>query len=437
MQEIKLPNLGEGSDTGTVVNVLVNVGDRIEKDQTIIELESEKAVVPVPASAAGTVSGIRVKNGEKISAGHVILTLDGAGGKQTEKKTDKKEAPSQEEKPKPAESRKAEAPRGREAAEGEASEWAEEEIDESKPMPAAAPSVRRVARQIGLDLRRVPAGGRGGRVELEDIRAYIQRLIRIASRKFESAPEVARTPAPSIDFSRWGPVDKEPFSELRKVIARRMLESKNTLPHVTQFDSVDITDLEALRKKHAPAWKEKGAPLTLTVFAIKAVVATLKRHPVFNASLDEAAEETVFKDYFHIGIAVDTPAGLLVPVIRDADKKNLFEIARTLVDLAAKTRDRKLTSEDMEGGTFTISNQGGIGGEHFTPIINKPQSAILGLGRGSLKPTVVDSKIEPRLILPIAISYDHRLIDGGEAARFTVDLAEAFRGFSEKDLKPE
>jgi pyruvate dehydrogenase E2 component (dihydrolipoamide acetyltransferase) len=237
--------------------------------------------------------------------------------------------------------------------------------------------------------------------------------------------------AEAIDFSKWGPVARKPLSPLRQVIARRMSENWTTVPRVTQFDEADITDLSELRKKNAAAYEQKGARLTLTSFVLKAVVDTLKKHPIFNASLDETAQEIVIKSYYHLGVAVDTEAGLIVPVIRDVDKKSLFELSKDLEDVAKKARDRKVSAEELKGGTFTISNQGGIGGGHFTPIVNKPEVAILGLGRGAMKPVVRGDKVEPRLLLPIAISYDHRVIDGGVAARFAVDLVAAFEGFKE------
>jgi pyruvate dehydrogenase E2 component (dihydrolipoamide acetyltransferase) len=221
---------------------------------------------------------------------------------------------------------------------------------------------------------------------------------------------------------------------LRQTISRRMAESWNAVPRVTQFDDADITALNELRKKHAPAFEAKGARLTLTSFVVKAVVATLKKHPLFNSSLDEAAQEIVFKEYYHIGLAVDTEQGLIVPVLRDVDKKNLLQISKEVNDLAEKARARKVSLEELKGGTFTISNQGGIGGAHFTPIVNKPEVAILGLGRGAMKAVVRGQKIEPRLMLPLTISYDHRVIDGGAAARFTVDLVQALENFSEQDI---
>ena len=225
------------------------------------------------------------------------------------------------------------------------------------------------------------------------------------------------------------------MSPLRKTIARRMVENWNAIPHVTQFDEADLTAINALRKKFGAAYEKKGVKLTLTPFVIKAVVAALKKHPIFNCSIDEVAEEIVFKEYFHIGMAVDTEHGLMVPVIRNADTKSLLDLSHELNALAEKARDRKLGLEEMQGGTFTISNQGGIGGAHFTPIVNKPEVAILGLGRGAEKAVIRDGKIESRLMAPICVSYDHRVIDGGAAARFTVDLVQAFENFKEEEVK--
>jgi pyruvate dehydrogenase E2 component (dihydrolipoamide acetyltransferase) len=278
--------------------------------------------------------------------------------------------------------------------------------------PPASPSVRRMAAQLGVDLSQVRGSEHGGRITVEDVRAHVR----------EPQPMAAER----VDFAQWGPVTKKPLSSLRKTIARRMSESWSAVPRVTQFDEADITALNELRKKHAK--------LTLTPLAMKAVIATLKKHPLFNSSLDEAAAEIVLKEYYHIGIAVDTEHGLLVPVIRDADKKGLLELSKELEDLAAKARERKLSADQMKGGTFTISNQGGIGGAHFTPIVNTPEVAILGMGRGALKPVVRDGKVEPRLMLPLALSYDHRVIDGGSAARFIVDLVKSFENFGERDM---
>ena len=270
---------------------------------------------------------------------------------------------------------------------------------------------------------------------MADLRAYVQRLQQLAaSPKAGSVAPATIPPVGSIDFSKWGGISRKPLSSLRKTISRRLVESWNTIPHVTQFDEVDITDLMDLRKKFAADYEAKGARLTLTSFALKAAVAALKKHPIFNSSIDEGAAEIVVKEYYHIGLAVETDQGLIVPVIRQVDRKSLFELSKEVAAVAEKARDRKVSLDDMKGGTFTLSNQGGIGGAHFTPIVNRPEVAILGLGRSVLKAVVKDRKIEPRLLLPIAISYDHRVIDGGTAARFTVDLLEAFQSFKAADL---
>ena len=428
--DLKLPHLGEGADSGTVVNLFVKEGDQVAKDQPILELENEKAVATIPSTSAGTVTKLYVKAGDKISVGQRILTLGGGNG-----------APA-------AAANKAEpaaAPRAKTAPQPEAEPEpvpAEEPSEESPSNlpPAAAPSIRKLARDLGLDLTKVRGSARGGRIVLEDIRAYIHRLQRLAATPRTQAAAGPSAPAPrppaeQIDFSKWGSVLKKPLSPLRQVIARRMLENWNAIPHVTQFDEADVTSLNDLRKKYAPAYEKKGARLTLTSFAIKAVVQALKKNTVFNSSLDEVDQELVIKEYYHIGIAVDTDAGLIVPVLRDADKKNLFELSKELEELARKARERKVSAEELKGGTFTISNQGGIGGAHFTPIVNKPEVAILGLGRGALKPVVRGDKIEPRLMLPMGLSYDHRVIDGGSAARFITELVQAFQAFKEDDVK--
>ena len=421
--DLKLPHLGEGADSGTVVNLFVKEGDQLAKDQPILELENEKAVATIPSTAAGTVTKLFIKTGDKISVGQRLLSL-----------TESSEA-------KPSRVAKPEKTPERAAREPEPPEDTGETAPEAEPIgatPVAAPSLRKLARELGIDLTRVRGSERGGRIVMADVRAHIQRLQGLAGqpKKLTPAAATVEKPAPEpIDFSTWGTVSKQPLSPLRKVIARRMAESWTAVPRVTQFDEADITGLMALRKKYAAAYEQKGARLTLTSFALKVVVGTLKKHPLFNSSLDEAAQEVVTKEYYHLGVAVDTEAGLIVPVIRDVDKKNLFELSKELDELAAKARERKLSAEEMKGGTFTISNQGGIGSGPFTPIVNKPELAILGLGRGAMKAAVREGKIEPRMMLPVALSYDHRVIDGGSAARFVVDLVQAFESFREEDLK--
>ena len=422
--DVRLPNLGEGAESGTVVSILVKEGDQITKGQTILELENEKAVAPIPSPVTGTVANIRVKEGDKVSVGQVILSTSNGGPEAA------------------AAEAKATAPAKQKAAAPEPEpDLADEEEQEPAsttdgPAPAASPSIRKIAHELGIDLGRIRGSESGGRIVMADVRSYIQRLQKLATRPQAAGGKPPAAVAPSMDFSKWGEITRKPLSPIRKTISERMTESWTTIPHVTQFDEVDITALMELRKKYAPLYEKKGARLTLTSFALKVVVEALKKFPIFNSSLDEAAGEIIFKDYYHIGLAVDTDQGLIVPVLRDVDKKNIFALSREISDLADKARDRKLSLEDLKGSSFTVSNQGGIGGAHFTPIINKPNVAILGLGRGSVKPIVKETRIEPRTVMPIALSYDHRLIDGGIAARFTVELVHGFENFNEELLKP-
>ncbi len=429
--DVKLPHLGEGADSGTVINLLVKEGDRIEKDQPILELENEKAVATIPSTAAGVVGKLFVKTGDKISAGARLISVTEAGGSAAPASV-----PAPAVKSVRAETRVAPAPAPVVAApENGAPEHYEEPPASDGPV-AAAPSIRVMAGELGIDLTRIRGSGRGGRIVLTDVRDYIQRLISAARQPKTAAPgALAKPVAESIDFSKWGAVVKKPLTPLRKVISRRMAENWNAIPHVTQFDEADLSSVLALRKKYVAAYEKKGARLTVTSFVLKAVVAALKKHPIFNSSLDEAAEEIVLKEYYHIGIAVDTEAGLIVPVMRDADKKSMLALSLELEELAKKARDRKVSAEELKGGTFTISNQGGIGGAHFTPIVNRPEVAILGLGKGALKPVVVKDKVEARTMLPLGLSYDHRVIDGGTAARFIVDLVEALQNFKDEDVK--
>lgn len=444
--EIKLPKLGEGAESGTVVNILVKEGEQISAGQTILELENEKAVAPIPAPAAGTVRQLRVQVGDQISAGHLLMVLDPAGGGEAT-------APERPGAPKPARAAPEAAPEpgaeGKEtsqpmlaeasspaaAGEGELST----ELPPSKEPPVASPAIRRMARELGIDLRRVRGRERGGRIVIADLRAYVEQLQRIAFTAARPAPAAApparaKAAPPKIDFAQWGKITRQPLSPLRQTIGRRMVESWTSVPRVTQFDEADVTVLNDLRKKHAPVYEQRGAKLTVTPLILKAVVAVLKKHPPFNASLDEATNELVLKDYFHLGLAVDTEAGLLVPVIRDVDKKSVADLCREVVAVADKARERKLSLDEMKGGTFTISNQGGIGGGHFTPIVNLPEVAILGLGRSKPKPVVREGQIEPRFLLPLALSYDHRAIDGAMAARFITDLVQALENFNEQIL---
>lgn len=425
--DLKLPNLGEGADSGVVVNVFVKEGDPVAKDQAVIELENEKAVASIPSTAAGVVSKLYVKPGDKLSVGQRILSLGDGGAAAAP-------APaSTAKRPEPTTAAKAPV---EETVVEETTADTEEETSKPVAAPVASPSVRKIARELGIDLSRIRGSEAGGRVVLGDLRAYIQRLQKAAEKpKAAVAGTLAKPRAEQIDFSQWGPVTKKPLTSLRQVIARRMLENWNAIPHVTQFDEADFTRLNELRKKFAPAYEQKGAKLTLTPLVLKALVETLRKHPIFNSSLNEITQEVVLKEYFHIGIAVDTEQGLIVPVLRDVDKKSVLDLAKELEQLAQKARDRKVTADDLKGGTFTISNQGAIGGAHFTPIVNKPEVAILGLGRGAMKPVARDGKVEVRMMTPLGLSYDHRVIDGGAAARFIVDLVKALEEFKEEAIK--
>ncbi|RME94809.1 MAG: biotin/lipoyl-binding protein [Verrucomicrobia bacterium] len=419
--DIRLPNLGEGADSGVVVSVLVKEGDTVARDQPIMELENEKAVASIPSPAAGVVKAIHVQAGDKVTVGQKLITLD-AG--------DEGEAVAAEpaagaESPEPALEPASEAA----PVAAEPAPLAAGLPPATGAMPPAPPSIRRLAKELGIDLRRVRGTGRGGRVQMSDLRAYIQHLEKLAARAAATGEEARRPKLEPVDFSRWGPVTIKPLSQLRQVIGRRMSDSWALVPRVTQFDEADVTGLLELRKELAGAYEERGARLTLTVFLVRAVVAVLQKHPIFNTSLDATEENLVFKSYYHIGIAVDTEQGLLVPVVRDVDKKTLLEIARELEDLARRARERKLALEEMKGGTFTISNQGGIGSGPFTPIVNLPEVAILGVGRGAVKPVWREGQFVPRTLLPLSLSYDHRVIDGAQAARFMVDLVQALENF--------
>jgi len=427
--DVRVPRLAEGVESATVANILVAPGDRIEKDQVILELETEKAVGPIPSPVSGEVARIHVKPGDEVSVGQPLITLSESGAAATAAPPEPKAQPAAQPKsarptaPEPARAAPEAAPAYR-------------YTSATGAPPPAAPSVRKIAGELGIDLTRVKGSERGGRITIADLRSYIAALQQRPADGVAAAPAAAEKRAPqAIDFSRWGPVEKKPQTSIRRTIGQRMHESWNAIPHVTQFEDVDITNVTNLRKQYGPDLAKKGKHLTLTPFVLKAVVAALKKYPIFNSSLDEATGEVVYKKYFHIGVAVDTEAGLIVPVLRDVDKKSLADLSQELNALVERTRKRKVSLEELQGGSFTISNQGGIGGGHFTPIINKPEVAILGIGRSSLKAAVKDGKIEARPILPLALSYDHRVMDGADAVRFIGELVGMLENFPEELLK--
>ena len=416
--EVRLPRLGEGAESGTVVSIAVAEGDVIQKDQTILELENEKAVAPIPSPAVGKVVKLHVKQGDEISVGQLLITLA------EERAAPAAHAPAPS--PREAIPVPAEAPQ-----EGQAAAYRYE--SKSGSAPPAPPSVRRLASELGIDLTRVRGTERGGRITRGDLKAYIQHLQELVFER--KIPTPAPKETPRIDFSKWGPITKKRLSPLRRTVTERTTQAWTTIPHVTQFADADISALTALRKKYAPNYQSRGVRLTLTSFALKAAVAALKQFPIFNSSLDEGTQEIVYKQYYHIGVAVDTDAGLIVPVLRDVDLKSIYQISLELAHMTEKARQRKIGIEELQGGTFTVSNVGGVGGTHFTPIIYKPQVAIVGLGQGVLKPVVRAGAVEPRMILTLGLSYDHRLIDGADGARFALALVKALENPNEEDLK--
>ncbi|HET8675426.1 MAG TPA: 2-oxo acid dehydrogenase subunit E2 [Blastocatellia bacterium] len=462
--ELKLPQLGENIESGVLAKLLVSVGDKVERDQPVIELETDKATVEVPAFESGVVKEIRVKEGDTIKVGQTILTLeDGAATKQEKAKPDTKpeqrieeKAEAQEAKPqeaKPQEAGQQEAPQAAPAKaeqKPEPEKKDEEVAPQSKPSQAAAaapapapsaaaaepeqkrgpvpasPSVRRMARELGVDIYEVEGTGPGARISAEDVSQHARSLITGLKSTAAAAPGGLAAPAVKLpDFSQWGEVERKPMSGIRRKTAETMRNAWLTVPHVTQHDLADITDLEALRKRFGRVAEEAGGKLTVTSIALKVVAAALKVFPQFNASIDVVANEIVYKKYYHIGVAVDTDRGLLVPVIRDVDKKNIRDLSAELNQLAEKARNKKISLEEMQGASITITNLGGIGGTSFTPIVNAPEVAILGLSRASHQPVYREGNFEPRLMLPLSLSYDHRLIDGADAARFVRWVAEA------------
>jgi pyruvate dehydrogenase E2 component (dihydrolipoamide acetyltransferase) len=448
--DFTLPELGENIAAGDVLRILVKPGDTIAKDQPVLELETDKATIEVPSSVAGTVKDIKVKAGEKVKVGQAILSVDDGGAAEAPKPAapPKAETRAAAEAPKPAEPKPA-APQppavaaDRAAAgsqddrsRGAAAAGVDKVVDinrgarpvaepaasaapEMPPAPAA-PSVRRMARELGVDINQVAGSGEAGRISIEDVKTHAKRLVTSAVR---GGGGVAAEPLP--DFSRWGEVERQPMRAVRRKTAEHLSSAWATIPHVTQFDLADITVLEELRKKYAKQAEAAGGNLTVTAIAVKIIAAALRKFPQFNASVDMAASEIVLKKFINIGIAVDTDRGLLVPVIRNADQKNIVQISVELAQLSEKARTRKIALEDMQGGTFSISNLGGIGGTYFTPIVNAPEVAILGISRGSMQPRFADGGFTPRLMLPLSLSYDHRVIDGADGIRFLRWVAEA------------
>ena len=403
--QFALPDLGENIESGDVIRILVDVGDRLAEDQTVIELETDKAVIEVPSSVDGTVTEILVQQGDTIAVGQPILAVETAAAPVAEEAPP---APVPAVEPAPTPMPQAVAPVVEEAP----PEPTPTLTSTDDPVPAA-PSTRRLAREIGVDIAQVQGTGPGGRISIDDVKAHSKKLH--AARATGTAPAAA---AQLPDFSQWGAVERQPMTKVREITAERLAQAWATIPQVTQFDKADLTSLEKWRAEYGKKAEAAGGKLTPTAILIKVLGIALKVFPQFNASIDMAQREVVYKRYFHIGIAVDTPHGLLVPVVRDVDQKNIIELAVELSELAQKTRERKIGPADMQGGSMTISNVGTMGGTAFTPIVNPPEVAILGVARSQVEPTYIDGQLQPRTFLPLSLSYDHRLIDGADGARF-------------------
>ena len=487
--DFTLPELGENISAGDVLRVLVKPGDTIEKDQAVLELETDKATIEVPSSVAGKVKEIKVKQGDKVKVGQAILSVDDGGAdaapaaeKAAPAKKDKETAEARESGKKGAQAKAAEAPKKDQpppAPQASSAEEPEPQDDEAEsdevadmqpdvqapdkstppdkagvkdpsigqpqadrkvvdinrgartpaepvaaremPPAPAAPSVRRMARELGVDVNQVSGSGPGGRISIEDVKEHTKRLVSGAG----SGAAARSVPLP--DFSRFGQVERQPMRAVRRKTAEHLSTAWATIPHVTQFDLADITGLEELRKKYTKQVEAAGGNLTVTAIALKVVAAALHVFPQFNASIDRGSEEIILKKYVHIGVAVDTDRGLLVPVIRDADRKNILQLSIELAQLSEKARTRKIALDEMQGGTFSISNLGGIGGTYFTPIVNAPEVAILGISRARMEPVYQKEtgQFVPRFMLPLSLSYDHRVIDGADGIRFLRWVAEA------------
>jgi pyruvate dehydrogenase E2 component (dihydrolipoamide acetyltransferase) len=449
-REFTLPDLGEGIHEGEVVQVLVSEGDEVAEGDPILEVETDKAAVEIPSPYTGVIEKIRVQAGDVVSVGDVLVVF-GDDASAPEKEAQKKSAePEQEETEadKGGKSEKTE-PEKKEKAGGaaEKKKTASEDTSAKKarkedggPVPAS-PSTRRLALKLGVDLRQVSPTGPSGRVTAQDVRDFAEtgeapdkKKARAEQgrepEKAAAAGSLADVEVPELpDFEKWGPVHRVPVRSIRRATARQMAVAWSQIPHVTSQDEADITAIEELRRKHKAAVEKEGGKLTFTAFVLKAAASALKRFERFNASLDAGSDELIVKEYIHIGVATDTENGLIVPVLRDVDKKSIVDIAVELTDLARRTRDRKASIEEMQGGTFTLTNIGALGGGHFTPIINYPQVAILGTGAAKMKPVVIQTPgggqtIAPRLILPMVVAIDHRVLDGADSVRFLRTVIE-------------
>lgn len=429
---VELPFLAEGIEGGDVVQLLVREGDRVSEGQSLIELETDKATVPVPTPVAGTVVRLLVQPGDHVKVGQALIELDGSDGEAKKAKTSSPEKPTETSVPQPPPTAEADRTKA-----GQPQDQGQDQPKTPLPEPEkpvveekavavhppssgasipAPPSVRRLARELGVDLSQVKGSEAGGRITAEDVKTFVRERTKRGTGQGAGRNTFSTT---------YGSERREPLPSLRRKIAANMTQAWTTIPHVHQFQDADITDLMALHKRYAPEFKKKGATLTLSSLFIKAIAHALKLYPQLNATLDLTNGEVIYKDYYNIGVAVDTPAGLIVPVVHRVDQKDLFQISLELADLAERTRTRAVTLEELRGATFTLSNMGGIGAGPFLPIINPPQVGILGIGKARMTPVYRDGQFVPRRVLQLCVAYDHRLVDGAIGARFTNEIVKA------------
>lgn len=448
--EIKVPELGEGVESATVVDVLVKEGDQVEEGEDIIEVESDKAVAGLPSSAAGKISKLHVKEGDEVSQGDVVATLEEGEAEEKEEEGDAheeaKEAEEKDEGEEDSGEEDEDKDEGKESAKEEKKDeggrkkrerpaaigsYERSEDEERSIMGApASPAIRKLALQLGIDLTRVAGSERGGRITLEDLRGYVESLQRVAFQEKGMQEQE--------DLSQYGPIRSEPLSGLRKTISRRLSQRWERTPLVTQFEEADLSAILKVKDKLQKAYEKEGARLTVTAFFLKVLAELLKEYPDFNASLNESGTKVIYKQYIHLSVAVDTEKGLVAPVVRDADKKSLLELCQALAEISEKAREGKLSGEEMRGGSFTLSNQGGVGGGAFTPLLSDTASAILGVGgpqERAVRASQRSTKVDFRPFTPLCLSYDHRLIDGAKAARFVSELRKRLEGFAEKDAR--
>ena len=424
IKEIKLPKISDNVDTADVISVLVKKGDTVDIDQSLIEVETDKASFDVPSTEKGIITDVFVQENETIHVGHVMITVETGGAAEKTGTPDEKEPEPVHTEPVEETKQTEQEPLPEQPPSGPVSRAPEEPAAAAPAGPGdkapASPSVRRFAREIGADINAVPGSGPGGRISQEDVKKYVKSVMTQPS----AAPAVA-TAQPLPDFSKWGVIEQKKMSTVRKITAQSMGHAWNTVPHVTQFDSADITGLNTFIKKYGKSVEKAGGKLTVTAIILKVTASALKVFPYFNASINVQSQELIVKKYYHISIAVDTERGLLVPVIRDVDKKSITELSLELIDISNRARTKKIGPADLEGGTFTISNQGSIGGTNFTPIVYWPQVAIMGISRSKMEPVYNGETFEPGMVLPLSLAYDHRIIDGAGAARFLRWVKEA------------